>query len=107
MENEQLPGDEISPDTSQLNPEIGREEGQGSWDELEIEPEEDSTAEVEAGQEGPETPEDTGHDSPGELGVEGVDGIEDPEEEEETDQKNTLSDSSPRVLSFKDFFNRD
>jgi hypothetical protein len=106
MEGEQLSGDEISPDTSQLNPEIGREEGQGSWDELEIEPEEDSTAEVEVGQESGKKPEDTGHDSPGESGVEGVDGIEDPEEEEETEQKNTLSDSSPRVLSFKDFFGK-
>ncbi len=106
MENEQLPGDEISPDTSRLNPEIGREEGQGAWDQLEIEPEEDSTAEVEVGQESRETPEDTGHDSPGEPGVEGVDGIKDPEEEEETEQKNTLSDSSPRVLSFKDFFGK-
>jgi hypothetical protein len=104
MENEQLPGDEISQETSQLNPEIGREEGQGSWDQFDTEPEESETPEIEAGQEAPEEPEDTGHDSPGELGVEGVDGIEDPEEEEEEDQKNTLSDSSPRVLSFKDFF---
>jgi|LauGreDrversion4_2_1035121.scaffolds.fasta_scaffold714520_2 hypothetical protein len=91
MEDEQLPGDEISPETSQLNPEIGREEGRGAWDELEAEQEEDSTAEVEAGQETTEEPDD---ETPN----------ENPEEEEEEDQKNTLSDSSPRVLSFKDFF---
>jgi hypothetical protein len=92
MEGEQLSGDEISPDTSQLNPEIGREEGQGSWDELEIEPEEESASEIESGK---ETQEDQIENKP----------KEEPEEEEE-EQKNTLSDSSPRVLSFKDFFNK-
>lgn len=104
MENEQLPGDEISSETSQLNQEIGREEGQGSWDELEREEEPDHAEEIESDAErsleirlGP------GPDEPGELGAPGVDG----QEEEEVEQKNTLSDSSPRVLSFKDFFSRD
>jgi hypothetical protein len=102
MEDEQLPGDEISTDSSQLNPEIGREEGQGSWDQLEIEQEEDSSSEIEAGQEAREE----GHDSAGEPGVEGVDVIEDPEEKEEEEQKNTLQGEPNRVLSFKDFFNK-
>jgi hypothetical protein len=105
MEDEQqLLGDEISADASQLNQEIGREEGQGSWDQFETEPEEDHSTEIESGQ---EEPEDTGHDSSGEPGVEGVDGIEDQEEEEEIDQKNTLHGEPNRVLSFKDFFNKD
>jgi hypothetical protein len=96
MEDEQqLPGDEISNDASQLNPEIGREEGQGSWDQLEIEQEEDANSEIEAGQESEEEFETTS------TGDE-----EDPEEEEETGQKNTLHGEPNRVLSFKDFFNK-
>jgi hypothetical protein len=97
MEDEQqLPGDEISNDASQLNPEIGREEGQGSWDQLEIEQEEDANSEIEAGQETveeiePETAEDDAEEA----------------EQEETEQKNTLQGEPNRVLSFKDFFNKD
>lgn len=95
MEDEQLPGDEISTDSSQLNQEIGREEGQGSWDQLEIEQEEEGNSEIEAGQETEESePESTGDDTP----------EEEPEEEEETEQKNTLQGEPNRVLSFKDFF---
>jgi hypothetical protein len=93
MEDEQLQGDEISTDASQLNPEIGREEGQGSWDQLEIEREEDANSEIEAGQE-------TGEDiEPETKGGEA--------EEEESEQKNTLQGEPNRVLSFKDFFNKD
>jgi hypothetical protein len=93
MEDEQLQGDEISTDASQLNPEIGREEGQGSWDQLEIEREEDANSEIEAGQ---ETEED--------IEPETKDGEA---EEEESEQKNTLQGEPNRVLSFKDFFNKD
>jgi hypothetical protein len=97
MEDEQqLPGDEISNDSSQLNSEIGREEGQGSWDQLEIEHEEDANSEIEAGQESEEEVEST---STG-------DASEDEEDEEETEQKNTLHGEPNRVLSFKDFFNK-
>jgi len=104
MEDEQLQGDEISTDASQLNPEIGREEGQGSWDQLEIEREEDAKTEIEAGQ---EEPENTGHDSPGEEEEPGLEGVGDIEsEDEEIEQKNTQQGEPNRVLSFKDFFNR-
>jgi len=97
MEDEQqLPGDEISADASQLNQEIGREEGQGSWDQFETEPEEDPNTEIETGQEEPEV---IGNDSEEE---------EDPidSEEEEIEQKNTLQGEPNRVLSFKDFSNK-
>jgi hypothetical protein len=95
MEDEQLQGDEISTDASQLNPEIGRDEGQGSWDQLEIEQEEDGNSEIEAGQETEEDiePETTKNDT-------------EEDEEEETEQKNTLQGEPNRVLSFKDFFNK-
>ena len=93
MEDEQLQGDEISTDASQLNHEIGREEGQGSWDQLEIEQGEDSNSEIEAGQE-------TGEDIEPETKREEA-------YEEESEQKNTLQGEPNRVLSFKDFFNRD
>jgi hypothetical protein len=99
MEDEQLPGDEISTDSSQLNQEIGREEGQGSWDHLEIEQEEDANSEIEAGQETEEVePEITDGDPSKDD--------EEPSEEEETEQKNTLQGEPNRVLSFKDFFSR-
>ena len=96
MEDQQLPGDEISADASQLNQEIGREEGQGSWDQFETEPEEDPNTEIEIGQEEPEV---IGNDSEEE---------EDPidSEEEEIEQKNTLQGEPNRVLSFKDFSNK-
>jgi hypothetical protein len=93
MEDEQLQGDEISTDASQLNHEIGREEGQGSWDQLEIEREEDANSEIEAGQ---ETVEDI---EPETKGGEA--------EEEGSEQKNTQQGEPNRVLSFKDFFNKD
>ena len=128
MENEELAGDQTSQEETRLNQEISREEGTGSWDEFEIEPEENIEGEIEAGQEEPEeiapieievvVPDDTeeinqfpaldmideiptgdDEDEPLENGTESSD-----DEEEETDQKNTLSDKSPRVLSFKDFF---
>lgn len=98
MEDEQqLPGDEISADTSRLNQEIGREEGQGSWDQFETEPEEDPNTEIESGQEEPE------------VIVNDPEGEEDSvdSEEEEIEQKNTLHGEPNRVLSFKDFFNKD
>ena len=98
MQDEQLPGDEISTDVSQLNQEIGREEGQGSWDQFEIEPEEDSNTEIEA-----ETTTDVQDTQEEPATV----GINEPEEEEETEQKNTLQGEPNRVLSFKDFFNKD
>ena len=99
-EEQQLGGDEISAGMSQLNQEIGREEGQGSWDRFEIEQEEEGSSEIEAGQETEESePESTGDDTPEEE--------EEPEEEKETEQKNTLQGEPNRVLSFKDFFNRD
>jgi hypothetical protein len=96
MEDEQLQGDEISTDSSQLNPEIGREEGQGSWDQLEIEQEEEGSSEIETGQETEEEiePETTKEDT-------------EEAEEEESEQKNTLQGEPNRVLSFKDFFNKD
>jgi hypothetical protein len=94
MEDEQqLPGDEISADTSRLNQEIGREEGQGSWDQFETEPEEDPNTEIESGQEEPEV---IGNDPEG----------EEDSEEEEIEQKNTLHGEPNRVLSFKDFSNK-
>jgi len=109
MENEQLPGDEISPETSQLSQEIGREEGQGSWDELEKE-EVDHSEEIESSLSDEASGVSHGPDPIGELGAPGEpgqpDGFDQAEEEEEMEQKNTLSDSSPRVLSFKDFFNK-
>lgn len=96
MEDEQLQGDEISTDSSQLNPEIGREEGQGSWDQLEIEQEEEGSSEIETGQEtGEETEPETTEEDTEEA------------EEEESEQKNTLQGEPNRVLSFKDFFNKD
>ena len=98
QDEQQLPGDEISTDASQLNQEIGREEGQGSWDQFEIEPEEDSNTEIEA-----ETTTDVQDTQEEPATV----GINEPEEEEETEQKNTLQDEPNRVLSFKDFFNKD
>ena len=110
MEDEQLPGDELSPETSQLNPEIGREEGQGSWDELEREEEEevDHSEEIESALSGEGSGVSLGADPSGEQGAPGQPGqpeeFDQEEEEEEMEQKNTLSDSSPRVLSFKDFF---
>lgn len=98
QDEQQLPGDEISTDVSQLNQEIGREEGQGSWDQFEIEPEEDSNTEIE-----PETTTDVQDTQEEPATV----GINEPEEEEETEQKNTLQGEPNRVLSFKDFFNKD
>ena len=98
QDEQQLPGDEISTDASQLNQEIGREEGQGSWDQFEIEPEEDSNTEIEA-----ETTTDVQDTQEEPATV----GINEPEEEEETEQKNTLHGEPNRVLSFKDFFNKD
>jgi len=95
-DEQQLPGDEISADASQLNQEIGREEGQGSWDQFETEPEEDYNTEIESGQEEPEV---IGNDSEGEE-----DSID--SEEEEIEQKNTLHGEPNRVLSFKDFSNK-
>jgi hypothetical protein len=95
MQDEQLQGDAISADSSQLNQEIGREEGQGSWDQFETEPEENATSEIEAGQETEEDiePETTGKDAE--------------EDEVETEQKNTPQGEPNRVLSFKDFFSKD
>ena len=98
QDEQQLQGDEISTDVSQLNQEIGREEGQGSWDQFEIEPEEDSNTEIEA-----ETTTDVQDTQEEPATV----GINEPEEEEETEQKNTLQGEPNRVLSFKDFFNKD
>ena len=98
QDEQQLPGDEISTDVSQLNQEIGREEGQGSWDQFEIEPEEDSNTEIEV-----ETTTDVQDTQEEPATV----GINEPEEEEETEQKNTLQGEPNRVLSFKDFFNKD
>ena len=46
---EQLTGDETSLDASKLNQEIGREEGQGSWDQIDTAEEEDVSGEIEAG----------------------------------------------------------
>ncbi len=136
MENEELlSGDQTSQEETRLNQEISREEGTGSWDALEIEPEENADGEIESGQDEPEEiapieievitqyDEDTednqeftaldmvdgismGADSNGEDGEPGESGTDGQEEEEETDQKNTLSDKSPRVLSFKDFFSK-
>ena len=95
MEDEQqLPGDEISADTSRLNQEIGREEGQGSWDQFETEPEEDPKTEIESGQEEPE------------VIVNDPEGEEDSVDSEEIEQKNTLHGEPNRVLSFKDFSNK-
>jgi hypothetical protein len=98
QDEQQLPGDEISTNVSQLNQEIGREEGQGSWDQFEIEPEEDPSTEIEA-----EITTDV-HDTQEEPAT--VE-INEPEEEEETEQKNTLQGEPNRVLSFKDFFSKD
>jgi len=103
MEDQQLPGDEISADASQLNQEIGREEGQGSWDQFETEPEEDPNTEIESGQ---ETDEEIPDDIKSTAEEPGVDSINEPHEEEETDQKNTLHGEPNRVLSFKDFFSK-
>jgi hypothetical protein len=94
MQDEQLQGDAISADSSQLNQEIGREEGQGSWDQFETEPEEDATSEIEVGQ---ETEEEIEHETTGK---------DEEEDEEETEQKNTLHGEPNRVLSFKDFSNK-
>jgi hypothetical protein len=94
MQDEQLQGDAISADSSQLNQEIGREEGQGSWDQFETEPEEDATSEIEAGQ---ETEEEIEHETTEK---------DEEEDEEETEQKNTLHGEPNRVLSFKDFSNK-
>lgn len=114
MENEELlSGDQTSQEQSRLNQEIAREEGQGSWDLAEVEPEENVEGELESGQDEPEeTPQGPqgvsmpGNDPSG-VQQEIEDEIETPdEEEEESEQKNTLSDSSPRVLSFKDFFSK-
>jgi hypothetical protein len=104
MEDQQLPGDEISADASRLNQEIGREEGQGSWDQFETEPEEDPNTEIESGQ---ETDDETTDDIKNTEEEPEVDSINEPHEEEETDQKNTLHGEPNRVLSFKDFFNKD
>jgi hypothetical protein len=91
MENQELIGDQISPDQSQLDLEIGREEGSGSWDSLEKEEDLDISGEIETSQ---------SEEGPAEIN-------QDPEiEEEEEEQKNTLEDQSRRVLSFKDFFER-
>ena len=110
MENEELlPGDEISQDETRLNSEISREEGQGSWDEIEQEEEENTAGEIESGTEDNEEPLDTqqgislGSDPIGDPGAMGQEGSDD---EEEDEQKNTLSDNAPRVLSFKDFFSQ-
>ena len=103
MEDQQLPGDEISADASQLNQEIGREEGQGSWDQFEAEPEEDPNTEIESGQ---ETDEETPDDIKSTVEDPRGDSINEPNEEEETDQKNTLQGEPNRVLSFKDFFSK-
>ena len=54
MENEELSGDQISQEETRLNQEISREEGTGSWDEFENEPEENVEGEIEAGQDAPE-----------------------------------------------------
>lgn len=93
MENQELennlPDDLTAADSSQLNPEISREEGSGSWDELEQETEEDTSGELESSAETNDPQEETQE-----------------EEEEEGEQKNTLEDSSRRVLSFKDFFSQ-
>lgn len=105
MEEEQLLGDEVSMDASQLNQEIGREEGQGSWDQIEIEPEEDSNTEIESGQ---ETDDEKIVDIQDTADEPEVEAINEPEGgEEEIEQKNTPSGEPNRVLSFKDFFNRD
>jgi len=102
-DEQQLPGDEISKDTSQLNQEIGRDEGQGSWDQFELEPEEDSSPEIETGQ---ETDDEITTDIKGTEEEPSVNSINEPNEEEETDQKNTLQGEPNRVLSFKDFFSK-
>jgi hypothetical protein len=102
QDEQQLPGDEISTDASQLNQEIGREEGQGSWDHFETEPEEDSASEIESGQ---ETREETTNDITDTPEKTEVDSVNEPDEEE-TEQKNTLNGEPNRVLSFKDFFNK-
>ena len=95
MQDEQLQGDDISTDSSQLNQEIGREEGQGSWDQFETEPEENATSEIESGQETEEDIEPETIEKDAE------------EDEEETEQKNTPQGEPNRVLSFKDFFGKD
>ena len=102
-EEQQLGGDEISAGMSQLNQEIGRDEGQGSWDQFELEPEEDSAPEIETGQ---ETDDEITTDIKGTEEEPDVDSINEPNEEEETDQKNTLQGEPNRVLSFKDFFSK-
>ena len=104
---EQLTGDETSQDASKLNQEIGREEGQGSWDQIDTAEEEDVSGEIEAGNdtdddlEGLPSETVTVQDPQDESGLD-----KEPEESEETDQKNTLSGEPNRVLSFKDFFNK-
>jgi hypothetical protein len=104
QEEQQLSGDEISTDAFRLNQEIGREEGQGSWDQFEIESENDSNTEIEAGEETDTEKTTDVQDTPEEPATVG---INEPEEEEETEQKNTLQGEPNRVLSFKDFFSKD
>lgn len=93
METQEFIDDQIAPDSSQLNQEVGREEGSGSWNELEQKQEEDTSGEIEKHAE-----------NQGVVATE-----EEPDtdkEQEESTQKNTLEDVSRRVLSFKDFFER-
>jgi hypothetical protein len=107
MENEELlSGDQTSQEQSRLNQEISREEGQGSWDSIENEPEENVEGELESGQEGPEETLEGPVGISGHLDPVGEPGEDGQEEEEEEEQKNTLRDESPRVLSFKDFFSK-
>lgn len=119
MENEELTtGDLASQESSQLGQENLRDEGTPSWDEISKEPEggseEDVKIDVESEDEAGDESEIEVSDNEPEEDYSGEDD-EDPEpdnedpaeeEEEEIEQKNTLSDESPRVLSFKDYFNK-
>jgi len=90
MEYQELAGDQTSQEESQLNPEIGREEGIGSWDNIDTEEEYEISDELEKDQDI-----DTGLK---------IDQNQEEADPEEAEQKNTLEDKSRRVLSFKDFF---
>ena len=101
--------DELSNQSDTLASELGRSEGQGSWDSEEAEVDQESFDSEATTPDSQETLNDTEPDNPEEYQAAKDDeeeepAVDDTEEQEDDEQKNTPQDNIRRVLSYSDYF---
>jgi hypothetical protein len=105
-----LENDELSNQSDTLASELGRSEGQGSWDSEEAEVDQESFDSEATTPDSQETLNDTEPDNPEEYQAAKDDeeeeepAVDDTEEQEDDEQKNTPQDNIRRVLSYSDYF---